>query len=311
MSTVLSMDRVPDSLAAPSPGRPATGSDGDGGAHNSRTAWLALFGVGVAVVTGAQLLPAGVGRAILVLPMLVIVPGLTLLRVILGRSHPDTLTTLGIFSVVLSLALLIADALLLTTLGIKLSTGSLGLGALVSTGVLTCVAMARGLPLLPEPMRQEWVEILKQARRISVLGPATAVLVAIVVVVGTVAIVAHRLPGPTSRPYTDLSLGRPVADLGSSLVTAGGTPIAIPVVAQSHREPPGPYTLTASVDGRVVSSQSIHLAASGTWAGNVNVITPGGSGLHRVTITLSETGNVNPAAPDELAVYLHSTSGPR
>jgi hypothetical protein len=130
-----------------------------------------------------------------------------------------------------------------------------------------------------------------------------AVLATVVGVLAVVSLVATHLPAPASKPFTALWLGGTWAGEAGPTRVITGERVTIPVAAESYGTAPSSYQLATSVDGTVTSVQSLYLAATATWHGQVAVVAPAGLALHRVVIALRTTAD---AATDvsQISVYL-------
>jgi uncharacterized membrane protein len=272
-------------------------------------AWAALMAAGTAALLVSQVVPAGVPRAILSLPPVLLLPGFAVFTLVAGRSRPRDPAMLTVFSVTLSLAVLMLDALALNAMGVRLSRTSVGLAALLTTGVVMAVAGAAGLEVaLPSPAKRSGSTRRTGREAGGWPRPVTAglaLLASVAVAVAVVSLVAAHLPLPAAKPFTSLALGPGWAGSGRAPEVNTGQRLTIPIVATAHDMGPGLYRLTTTVDGIVTGARSLQLPPSGTWSGQASVVTPAGSFLHRVAITLAPIGSTGTAGQDDqVVVYL-------
>jgi uncharacterized membrane protein len=285
---------------------------------SSWSAWVVLLGIGEAAVLVAQLLPAGVARAVVALPPVLLIPGFALWTLMIGRRRREDPAVVAAYSIGLSFAVLIFDALILNALGIRLSSASIGLAALGCTDIVvtvTCLGgrlvsrggdapSESGLP--PGGPAGAAPNIPPAPHRGALFTRAVAVVAAVVGVLVVVSLVATHLPAPASKPFTALWLGGTWAGEAAPTRVTTGERVIIPVVAESYGTAPGTYQLATSIDGLAASVQSVYLSTAATWHGQVTVVAPAGLALHRVVIALRTTADAAnaTAAVSQISVYL-------
>ncbi|MEO5744912.1 MAG: hypothetical protein ABIQ53_10035 [Terracoccus sp.] len=285
---------------------------------DSCSGWAALFATAIAAVLVAQLLPTGVARAVVALPPILMLPGFAVLTLALGTSRPRDPALVGVLSVALSFAVMMLDALALNALGVRLSTASLGLSALLSTAALIAGACATAKM---ETSKYEADATASGANRLRTTGlrvtglrvtglrvnglratRGAALVASLIAGLAVVSLMASHQGAPVAAPFTTLSLGASWAGQSSAPVVHTGERVTIPIVAANRSTIAGPYQLTTSVDGAVTSVASLSLSSAATWRGQVSLVAPTGSGLHRVVISLT-SGAPGPDG-DLLIVYI-------
>ena len=283
--------------------RSAARSGGFRGGSWQRSPWLGwttLLILGGGAELGGHYLPAGPIRALVTLPPILFIPGFALLSVVLGRSRPRDPAALGTFSITLSFAVLMLDALVLNAARVHLSTVSIGFSALLATAILVGLNTAVGREVVPpRRARQDVPSLGRAATATRCLALAASVAVAL----GTVSFVATHIPKPAAAPFASISLASSWAGRASAPHVRTGERVTIPVVATSDGTVAGRYELTTSIDGKTTSARSLYLATSGKWSGVVSVITPAGRFLHRVVVSLA-SGDAG--ASEQVVVYLEN-----
>ena len=240
--------------------------------------WVVLLLVAVAVPVVGAVVPFPAVRGVFVIPDLLVVPGFVILRVIL-RPVEWALTLVA--SVGVSVAVLLADALVLNLLRIRLSPGSISVAVLAVTAVATFAAIYRN-----SPVRLPWLS--DRASRHGLRRPLTvgacAALCILVVIISAIA-----LPVPKAPATTTFSFGEAAAKLPAAVAVQAQQQVNLPVAIMMSRRSSARFILSATVDGRRSEDREIDVGSSGSWRGVSSVVAPAGPGLHRVVLQLTRT----------------------
>jgi hypothetical protein len=250
---------------------------------------LAIQALLVAVGTIASLaVPGGIARAVLVLPVILWVPGRSLVAA-LGLSRPAG-PAMPAVAVVLSIVALIALALTCNAV-----TGRVPLHAAVS---LVLAAVALPLNLLERTDtdtdrdrddRQAAPGLGEHRARLRRVSTGVGVLAGLTAVALLVAGVVQKLPGSPQAPYLQFAFGAPYAQAQGVQSLHAGQHLSIPVHVDSS-DPAGlrGLAVTADIDGKTVpGAEMVALRGHGHGAADatVSLIVPPGC-LHRIGVTL-------------------------
>jgi hypothetical protein len=239
-------------------------------------------------------------RTPLLAPVL-FVPGYYLLGAVLGPGVKLDQVMRIALSVMLSLVLLIGQALLLSTLNVTLTRGSLGLTTAVCVGLLVLVTFLREGQMArsgSDPGQRPYR--LRPAPVAGLAGALAALAVAAVVA-------GHLLPGPESPPYATFSLTGFWPYTQGTIPVQQGQHLDIPVeLRASPQSPTAAYQITARLDDQPVSQPMEKTVPPGeSVRDTVTVVAPSDGNVHRLVLE-SRTGN---GWHGDIILYLQSLKG--
>jgi hypothetical protein len=250
------------------------------------------------IVAVAQWLPAGPPRAIVVVPILLLVPGWSACLAVFGRSRPADVVIELTFAVVLGMSVIILNGLIVNAVGLRLSERSL----LVGPGVVACVALVvawvRGTAAtLPIPV----AKLGRVGLAVGVLGCSLAIGV------GGVVYAADRLPSQASPAFAELSFAQSYVRRAQAPQVPAAHNVSVPVQMRLRGVARAKYNVLTYVDGAQVDVAHVDVAAP-LWTKNFVVTAPRGRCLHRVQIIFyPQTRGLEVVSLD---TYLSVTSGP-
>jgi hypothetical protein len=252
-----------------------------------------LLALGAAWVGGWQALAGGPVRALLVLPVAVLLPGWAALAALGGR-HRDVDPVAGFLGcAVAGLAVHVLAGFALDLAGVGLQRSA----QLLAAGVLTlgCAGVAHlrhgGLSLSLELDVEQ-----RQLVRGLVLA-CGAVLVGVLVLTG----VAQHLRAPAADPFVQASFGDAVTATPGPLVADLGAVVDLPLALEASGDAAAAYDVTTTLDGVDVDQQVAPLV-DGAWHGATQVHAPAGGCLHRVVVTFTPRAGGAPA--QDLVAYV-------
>lgn len=185
----------------------------------------------VIVAAGVALLPVPVAlRSLFVLPVLVLVAGHSVTRLVLG-GHPADGILRAVAPLLFGVLSLLVSVLLLAALGLSIDTASIALGADAVT--LLLLLAARGPTLLPhvEPEQSGYERVAWVGR--ATLRRAAGVVIAALVLAAAVAGAVALRPVPVES-YTQLALTEPTVLAGRPLAARPGGPVTIRWTLRSY-----------------------------------------------------------------------------
>ncbi len=258
-----------------------------------------LVALGVTVVAAAQrLLVAGPIRALVVVPIMLLLPGWLAWVAVFGRRRPADPVVAITFAVALGMGVLIVNGLVVNTIGVRLSAFSLVAGP----GVISCALLAIGRVRGADPSVR-----LSSARVPELTGLTVAVCCALAVAVAAVTYAAERLPNAASPPFTEVSFAPTFAQRQQPLHVVPGQHVDLPIEVRLHGVGRAQYHVVTSVDGARAATTPYTITAP-LWKGTVLVIAPSGRCLHQVRIVFEPQG---PGAKTEsLNTYISISQGP-
>lgn len=257
-----------------------------------------LVALGVTVVAAAQFLLAGPVRALVVVPIMLLLPGWLAWVAVFGRRRPSDPVVAITFAVVLGMGVLILNGLVVNTIGVRLSAFSLVAGP----GVISCVLLAIGRVRGADPSVR-----VSTARVPELAGPTVAVCCALVVAVAAVTYAADRLPNAASPPFTEVSFAPTFAQRQQPVHVSPGQHVDLPIEVRLHGVDRALYHVVTSVDGARAVTTPYTITAP-LWNETVLVTAPSGRCLHRVRIVFEPQGPG--AATESLTTYLSVSQGP-
>jgi hypothetical protein len=274
----------------------------DHGAHKD----LVLRGPAVAVVAAlivamAQLLPVGPARALVTIPVVLLVPGWAAYLAVFGRSRPDDRVVGATFTVALGMGVAILSGLVVNTIGWRLSEGTLVFGPAVVALVLFGLAEFRGADTslrIPATVRPPIA--------------STAIVLCCSLSLGVIAVAyaADRLPAPDpGAPFAELSFAPAFARAAQPLPVAAGEQVLLPLEMRLTGLDHVTYRVFTFVDGARVASRHATVSAP-IWEGDVKIAAPHGRCLHQVQIFFVPT-NARGVKLVWLDTYLAVTTGSR
>ena len=256
-----------------------------------------LVGLAVAVVVFAQLLPPPV-RAVVVVPLVLLVPGWLAANGLFGRARPADPVVVVTFVIALGMGTLILNGLVVNAIGVRLSEFSLLVGPAVISCALLALAWVRGADLSLRVPIASGPRIVARALVLScVLGMAVA----------AVTYAAGRLPAAASPPFAEVSFAATYAQNAQPLRVAPRQVVVLPIEVRLHGLVRVRYRIVTSVDGTRVSEAHYDVTEP-LWRGTVRVTSPTGHCLHRVQILfLAQAPAVKRGSLD---TYLSVSGGP-
>jgi hypothetical protein len=267
--------------------------------HQRTLPWWDVVLIAAAVTAVASIaLPAGPLRAVVVVPIVVLLPGWAALHAVFGTKVPTDRVVDGVYVTTFGIGAAIADGLVVNALGIRLSPLSLVTAPFVISLALFAIALARGAqPSLPVP---DAPATRKVASRGAMIGACVAFVVAIVAITG------NGLPSPASTPYVETAFAGSFARLDHPLSVQPGASVNFPLKAQVHGMRAPMYRVSTYVDDRLVQRADAGFTAS-RWTGTTRVVVPSGRCLHRVRIVFSPLDEAAPTT--SLDAYLAVSAG--
>ena len=256
-----------------------------------REALLTLLGA--LALTGGALLPPSPVRALLVVPLALILPGSAMLWALLGPASACERPARLALSCVLSLAHYPLLALVLSFCGFRLTTPHILAGVDLEHALLAAIILARAaryasrapddpnaFSLVAGPAsthRRLSKRPLVPRRYLPALG-------LLPLLVGAYAVVESAPP----LPFNQLALAGTWARLAGS-VTPSSPVLQVPVVVGNHSGGRRTYRLTADIDGRSRRpARLLTLSAGAGWTGQIAVAAPDDACLHRLRVLLTD-----------------------
>ena len=275
-------------------------------------------GAALPLLAGAALMTAGLAvdgplRAAIELPLALLLPGASVLAAARGRRPARPAIDVGL-AVVLSFAAWILIGLTCYVLAQPFTTAAVILGANLIVLVSAAVCVARAAPLS--------TLVGTTVGRVPTMQLLTFAL-AILAVVGIVAGATRELsaPEPHSQPYTEVALAGNWAGVQSS-VRGHGTHAAglgREISVANHTHAPRTYRVVPAMRDARWGTQTFELAAGEKWRGSVSGTIPKGGCLHRLLVSVHETGAPAPVGSvtlwfqngTKLPGKMHGVSGRR
>ena len=264
---------------------------------------LSLLATSAAITLGA-LVPVPAIRAVLVLPLALVMPGYGLLAALGIRGRLDTVPTLAL-SVLLSIAIYPLLGLTLYAASIRLSTASvvavtdallLLLAATLALSIRGAGAGAPGSGPSSEPSTA-WD------------GARGAVLFVAVVALALAALAAamRSLPARADVPYTQLYLAGRWARVATVVEAHPRRDVVVRVGIANRTDRREKYRLVPVVDRHIRwRPRRVTLEPGDRWVGAVSGRVPATSCVHRLTIRLYRHGS--PAALANLNLWVRGAS---
>lgn len=264
-------------------------------------------------------------RAIIVLPLALLIPGYALLLALFGRRLPLDAVPLLALAALLGMAFYPLLALVLYVIGLPLRMESVlgGLDAcvLAVTGVAASRLAPRGVsrtsasggtvdlqlshaadrkPVFPGGRRAV------DQTRLAFWGLAVVVAVVCAGVGGAGA--ARALPTVPAAPYTAFYLSGRWAHVDTAITVAAGRRFSVTVGVANDTGPRQVYRLSPLLDDAHWRAYTIVVLPGRTWTGAVSGRMPVGVCLHRLSITLHQRGSRTPLRP--LVLWVHAGTAP-
>lgn len=251
-----------------------------------------LVPLGALALHAGALLPVSPLRALLVVPLALLLPGYALLRALLAPALPGDRVVRLWLACILSLAMYPLLALVLSCCGLRLTTMHVLAGLDLEHALLATIILARSVWYASRapgdlrrvsrtdwraPVRHLWCSASHVPR---LLVPA---LVLLPVLAGAYALVKGTPPSP----FSQLSLAGNWAHLAGSVTPS--TLLQVPVVVGNHSGRRRTYRLSADVDGQVRRpTRVLTLPAGAGWSGQIAGVVPDDGCVHRVRVLLTE-----------------------
>jgi uncharacterized membrane protein len=222
---------------------------------------------GVLLTVGA-FIPVGAIRALITLPMTLILPGAALLFALDAfRGRWDIAPILAL-SVMVSLAFYPLAGLLIYKMGLSLSPFSVASEVDVFTLAMLAVGLLRRVSPghRPAPLLGVVSTDQRDMRRWGAWLGVVTVACAAVLAWGVLV-----LPQAAPPPYTAFYFAGSAADatLKGSATVAANTPLATQVAIENRSNAPVNYVVRTTVDGATTAGREISVSASATWKGSV------------------------------------------
>jgi hypothetical protein len=250
------------------------------------------------IVAFMQLLPAGPARAVVVIPIVLLVPGWAAYVAIFGGARPADVVVGLTFMVALGMGVLIVNGLVLNAVGVRLSETTLVVGPALLACVMLIVARWGGADTsLPIP-----VAALPRA-----VVPAIVVCLSLVIGAAAVTYAADRLPSPVSQPFTELSFAPAYASAGQASRVVPGQVVTLPLELRLRGLAHVSYRVRTYLDGAQVGATNASVLAP-LWSGAVSVAVPPGRCLHKVRVVFTPVGQAR-ARTESVDTYLSVTTG--
>jgi len=249
--------------------------------------WGTALALAALWIVIAQLVPAGPLRAIVALPVLVLVPGWAAFVALFGTARQPESVTKFVFIVSLGLSVEVLDGLVLNSVSLGLGTLPLLLAAGVSSGLFLLVARIRGgnpkLTIAAGP------DTRRTAAR------TLAFLTAVGFLALTVTVVGSDLRQPDQRTFAQLSFA-PGSVSGPVPITADpGAKLKLPVEVRLHGLTAQTYQVLVTMDGVISDTEQVTMRAP-IWSQTFFVSMPIGNCLHRAQVRLVPTNRSAPVA---------------
>ncbi|MGA2924696.1 MAG: DUF1616 domain-containing protein [Solirubrobacteraceae bacterium] len=264
----------------------------------------AQIALGVALLTAASLLPVAPLRALIVLPLSLLLPGWALLRAVTpAGDRRDVGLTIGL-SALLSIALLVALALAMSAAAVPIATRNLVIGLDVMLAALALVIHARssqssarspsGAPAAWQPSAPADAGPQGSSAR----HRAVVVAIAVAVIGATFAalLAAYRALAPVAandNTWLGLALAGPPAHADAPLNEAPGAQVQLQLTVSNHTRSRQTVRIVVQVDGGV--GHATPALVVGRNAGRVTQVAlevPRGAGLHHVVLTVTDGARV-------------------
>jgi hypothetical protein len=271
-------------------------------------AWVVALFAALAATRG---LPAGYPRAVLALPILLLVPGTLTVCAVFGRKDRPQGTVFMGYAVMLSLVWLGLASLALYVLHILITADSTYSALLVVCTVLASVAQARllrerrvgspvtGGPGLPDE-RPRTAGNAGPAGKTSTYMVAAAAVAGVALLCGGVYFSDH-LPHPAPAGYTELAWTQARDDQSTIAVGPAGAKLSFKVT--SHELSPAHFRLSSEwmgVPGRPLSKPvSFTLEPNRTLTGTLYVPPPPDQCTYRIVVTLAALGEKDTLTGDQ------------
>jgi len=221
-------------------------------------------------------------RAVVELPLVLLLPGTSILAALRGVGPARPASDVGL-AVVLSFAAWILISLAAFAVGQPLTTTVFIVGSNVVVGVSAVICAVRRAPLT--------TIVGSDARR----GQVALVLLAAVAVAGccaAVAIGASDTRAPS--PYSEVALAGQWAGVSSVVSVTRGAPVSVDLVVANHTSGTRSYTVVPAMSGARWTVRTVRLDPGMTWRGSVRGTVPVGGCLHRLLVTVNESGAAAP-----------------
>lgn len=254
----------------------------------------ALLLIAGAVLAAASLAPT-VGRSVVTLPLVLILPGHALLAAL---NRPDrTLSASGRFAIRVALSLaVVALVVLLVGWLFSVERPAVVTGLWLANSASAFAAWRHPLPrrsaVAASPFTQSGV----------LLGLAA------LLTVGAVAVGVILLPEPRVTPYSRLSLDGPSRDVDSPVVVTKDADPEIRVEVENGTGETVSYRVIPSIDGGFNwDSPKAVVKAGETWSGTITGPLPADACEVRLRVALSADGKESGVAP--LVLYIRNERG--
>jgi hypothetical protein len=244
-------------------------------------------GAALPLLAAAAVMTAGLGlqgplRAVVELPLALVLPGAAILAAARGSRPARPASDIGL-AVVFSFAAWILITLVCFIFNQTLTTTAyiVAADALVAASAAVCLRRRTPVATL--------VGAGASRGRITqlVLFALTAGICIGVIAIGT-------RSGPAPQPYTQLTLVGQWANLKSSVAVTPGAKVAVPVSVSNHTGAPQTYLVVPTMRGADWSTRTVELLPGATWRGEVQGTVPRGGCLHRLLVEVRESSVAAP-----------------
>jgi hypothetical protein len=243
----------------------------------SRPAWhLLATQAGLVTLGGLALAvaPAGPLRAVLLLPVILWVPGRSVVAALgLARSA-------GPFAPALAVAMSI----------VVLITAALGVSLLLGHVPFTMVPLATAAVLLPLNLFERTTTATSTPGLLTAARYGVALVVGLTATGGALWFADQHLPTVPQAPYLEFSFGAPYAQVAGTIKAKPGDVLQLPVVVSaSDPAATSGLAVTTQIDGQPAPSPASTAINTGR-TGEVTVQVPAGC-LHQIRLVLERGGN--------------------
>jgi uncharacterized membrane protein len=285
----------------------------------------------MAVMSLGLLIPVPVVRAVIVLPLALIVPGSALLAMLFGaRARRDSVPAL-VAAVVLSMVIYVLLALLLALLNVAISALSVVMSTDCVVLALLAVAAWRSRQLawhatsvdqidrweVQAPARSPALPTRSRLREIfnladaqgwtNMLGVYRFVSIALVVV-AALAVAIQVLPKAVEPPFSQFYFAGDWAKVSSvaSAAPNGTLQVTVGITNDTHQRTR--YVITVLLDEHTTwVKRTVTVASGAAWRGALSGVIPSTGCLHLLSFNLTEGSHGDPAGG--LTLWAHGANG--
>jgi uncharacterized membrane protein len=284
------------------------GSESEGQRPAGVPVSVLLLLAGAAIMSAAAFVPVSFLRAVVVLPIALVIPGYAVLTAVFRDKRTLAVEELAL-SIIVSMAIYPLLALILYLLSIQLTTVSVVVAVDVLVAVLVSLSVLRH-------DREQLMPPWDQLHGVMAGGGWRAQLRPLLLIAGAFAIVAAAIglafslaPRKTAAPYTQFYLARSWAKLTTPVRVQPGTPLSVSVAIGNHTEGTQTYRVAPVVDGTSSWKElRVTVPAAGTWVGTVRGTVPSTGCIHHLAIQLYQSRDRHPRYQLSVWTSAHPTS---